>query len=420
MPCHHVAGAGFIGDGFCLPQATSAPPQPTGGITAPASPPPVDSALAEAYGFALFESQNDPDGRAGAYIERSTGDLVIAAVDSTTMANAVDKARNRVKDSTSKAKVKGRIVPLSDRQLARLMHEALTWRVPNATVLNTSIDFEKNRVVLGIAEQVDDVVTAAVAERFGSSVVVEGLQTPAVPQATYGDTSPFYGGAEVGFRGSVGGSSVARRCTEGFGWRAPNGLDTMVTAGHCLPVGTNIPYAFTNVNGWGYGVGTAGSTTVNTSGSYPYNGDFRGDVAFINVQSGKESSAYVNTTTNTVARVVGAPHPYAGMPFCLTGITTGRNCSFRITTVRASYSGLGFTFENVMASQGQGACTQGGNSGGPIYQDRSPGNIDAVGIHSGGGGGGGDDFGGATDPCINYDTSIHEVSRAFGGYLKGT
>lgn len=157
--------------------------------------------------------------------------------------------------------------------------------------------------------------------------------------ATYGDTSPFYGGAEVGFRGSVAGSSVARRCTEGFGWRAPNGLDTMVTAGHCLPVGTNIPYAFTNVNVWGYGVGTAGSTTVNTSGSYPYNGDFRGDVAFINVQSGKESSAYVNTTTNTVARVVGAPHPYAGMPFCLTGITTGRNCSFRITTVRASYSG---------------------------------------------------------------------------------
>lgn len=82
----------------------------------------------------------------------------------------------------------------------------------------------------------------------------------------------------------------------------------------------------------------------------------------------------------------GSRRPARGDKYCVGGHVTGEKCNY---TVYAT----GYTFEhsdgeiarNVVRSyyRGDGGCTQGGDSGGPVYTVRSDGEVAAKGIHHG-------------------------------------
>jgi len=61
-----------------------------------------------------------------------------------------------------------------------------------------------------------------------------------------------------------------------------------------------------------------------------------------------------------------------------------------------------------------GACTQPGDSGGPVYNVQATGYVRVKGVHSAGGGGGSDHYSGALEsPCTEVFTDVWRADDAW-------
>ena len=311
-------------------------------------------------------------------------------------------------------------VQFSNLQLDNVMNDVIDRPIiEGSRIFSAGIDFGRNRVLVQV-DKIDDNLRKALYKSYGDAIMVSpGVEIES--QAMFGDTSPYYGGTEVGFKTSRFQQTPSIRCTTGFAWEAPNGLDTLITAGHCIQIGTNLRYIYTNRNNWSRFMGDNGTSNVDSSGSVYWNGGYQGDLALINVRSPQSTTGTIDIDNRSSRRVVGVRYERYGMPYCTTGISQYgfRNCTYQVDSPVATYraSNSGRVYRGVIAGSGFDHCTKPGDSGGPAYQLTNEG-VYAVGIHSGGGGGGSDKFGGSGDKCISYDTSIHAATRTFGGYLK--
>lgn len=388
-------------------------------------PPEVDPSVTEAFGLALRDSNEDPTHLAGAFIDVNTGNLVLAGVDADVLEAARARSISRAPDA--RVQIVTRLVQRSQADLVNITNTVNDVGPAAGQVNAASVHFATNQAVLSISNPTPS-IRASLYQLYGDAVTIR-VGAPVVSQPMYGDTSPFWGGSEIGFTSGPSGGSAAKICESGFAWEAPNGQDTLVTAGHCVAQNTTTKYAWTDRPSgsscfrWCYYVGVAGSSTYKDGvGSVPYNGGDRGDIGFINISGGKTSSGRIYLVDGGTAPVVDAVHPYTGMPTCITQIAHGnRNCTFYIQDTVATYyqKYTNYPIKNVMWSLGEQWCGRFGDSGGPVYLDDGiQTKVTAAGIHSGGAGGGSDGWGGAFDKCESFDTNIHNVTDAFGGQLK--
>lgn len=315
------------------------------------------------------------------------------------------------------------VVPVqrSEKQLNDLLFDI--YRVPgNDGLLSyADIDWANNRINAA-ALRVTEALSAGIREAYGDAVRLH-LGPPVQSHARRNDTSPFYGGSEIGFKPNLAGF-ITHRCSSGFAWRTAAGLPQMVTAGHCIPRGTGSPVVGTNaLPEWSYEMGRAGASSYQDgTGSVSISGSRRGDIGVINIAELRSTSGFVfhgDATTNTSLRVSGLEGggDLPGSAYTVSGRTTGITGQWVVQSTNSSYtdSNTGDVVSPVVRGEKQNACTQPGDSGGPTYSAGTT--VRARGIHSGGGGGGSDFFGGALDPCIEFFTRLVNAGPVFGGSL---
>ncbi|MET8409977.1 hypothetical protein ABZV34_18075 [Streptomyces sp. NPDC005195] len=151
-------------------------------------------------------------------------------------------------------------------------------------------------------------------------------------------------------------------------------------------------------------------------------GYYSGDLSMYRVDGPSLASAriYKGGKTSSSSRAV---HDYwrrwaqEGDKVCTGGMMTGEQCGWKVTDTQATvHYTSGSTAKNmVVARETSGACTIGGDSGGPVSTVDSAGRAYAKGIRSGGGGGGSDNSGGLFDPCSLVFTDIGLANSAFPG-----
>ncbi|MEU6524215.1 DNRLRE domain-containing protein [Streptomyces sp. NPDC046924] len=292
--------------------------------------------------------------------------------------------------------------------------------LPGVTGLYSAfVDAESNRVVVQTAEA-DSALVSALGERYGTDAIAVHL-TPGTesvePQASrYNDTSPYYGGARIK---SYLTTTKKTWCTAGFPWRY-NGKWYMVTAGHCTTGNGAIVNPSESVyigpvvrDNWRNGHGS-----VRLSGQKYYSGD----LALYRINSGLSATPRIykggqKSTSSRAVRDYWRRWAQRGDKLCTGGMMTGEKCGWKVTATQATvkYS-TGLVAKNmVVAEKDSGACTTGGDSGGPTYTVDSNGRAIAKGIISGGGGGGSDNSGGFFDPCRLYFTDIGLANSALPG-----
>ncbi len=129
------------------------------------------------------------------------------------------------------------------------------------------------------------------------------------------DSAPFYGGAKISRSGGY--------CSAGIPATISSGVEVMVTAGHCGPVGTawTTPYGSVGKtakreSGYAQTVNAAGEITgaVNDE-SYIADGNYAGSIF---VGTGSSSSA---------KKITGATNPAVGTSYCMSGATSFWTCS---------------------------------------------------------------------------------------------
>jgi hypothetical protein len=255
-----------------------------------------------------------------------------------------------------------------------------------------------------------------IVDRAGTQIVQVLLEPSpgTMPQGRIGDTSPFLGGVRINI------SSTGSSCTTAFSW--VNGTASMLlTAGHCAPSGGSVSTTAASVGiiasgiheTWTHGIGT-----VFTSGSSTY----RGDLALITVTGSSTSSFYMyrgGSTSSTTGLVNEMWNSWSkgGEQYCVGGSTVGEVCGYVVDR-----AGVDHKYDNgevvrhaVVGYKYSSTCTQGGDSGGPVYTVKGDGTIAAKGIY---GGGGSDGIGGTVDPRIEVFTDILDAYQGFPGVLR--
>ncbi|GLZ34201.1 serine protease [Lentzea sp. NBRC 105346] len=276
--------------------------------------------------------------------------------------------------------------------------------LPGGEQLRTAyVDAPNNRVLVKAAAVTQE-LREALAARYGSDRValylVPGLTAPAPKANRQSDTSPFYGGAY--FDG----------CTTSFGW-VHQGKSYLLTAGHCTSLNQN-EY---NPNGL-LGKVTADNWN-NTTGSVKWNGQayYSGDVSTIKMAAGKASSyrVYRGGHTSSASRAVTSKwnsRSGGGDRYCVSGQVTGEMCGYKVisTNVTVRYRD-GSKLRNATEGHRDGRCTQGGDSGAPIYTIRSDGGVAAKGVLSGG-------STNTSGSCWDYFTDTSLAEKALAGVLR--
>lgn len=294
--------------------------------------------------------------------------------------------------------------------------------VPGASAIFASWnDAPNNRVMVEVGT-LDPSLQSGLSARYGDAAV--GIQvTPGADggqlMSRQDDTSPFYGGAAI-----INSATVP--CTDGFAWRISSTVYGMVTAGHCSPDG-----------GW---MATRASPSVSrigtvTSGSrenfqpgvgtvlFPGQTTYRGDLALIQVDSGKSSfpRIYVGNATSSLTRNVQdmpTGRTPSGSKENSGGAVAGEILSWTVDWNAGNWKYTdGTVVRNVSASSKYGWCIRGGDSGGPVYSTGTGSTI-AYGIISGGSGGGGDFY--AQEPYESRCRLVYtDIYDAYAG-LPGT
>lgn len=299
--------------------------------------------------------------------------------------------------------------------------------LPDAdAIYEAAPDWEHNRVVLTLSRQSDALMNALAARYGTTAIAVRVAPRPfTLPQqgSRTQDRSYFWGGAII--------NTGAHGCSSGFSWTSGS-VDYMLTAAHCAPNGsTLVTTTDANFNvvdqmgsitsgtreNWTDGVGTV---------YFPGDGTYRGDVALVQMFSGKYggaamySGAYPNQTAATIVRSMWTTVPVSGQQFCTSGSNTYAICGWSVNSVRTNYqfSSGEWGYNVTKALKTSGTSTNGGDSGGPVYTVNGDGTIQAKGIHSGG------TVGPSTcgalwwQNCIVIFTDILLPYQYFPGWLK--
>jgi hypothetical protein len=165
----------------------------------------------------------------------------------------------------------------------------------------------------------------------------------------------------------------------------------MITAAHCISTGGTVSYpSYSNV----------GSVSANSeenwsdsNGTQYYTGQtvYRGDVALIRYYSYSSSGIIYSGAahTSTHSSVAGMFSRWAqfGDAACINGVTTGEWCGMVTATGGNAWylvNGFNVWARHVVQAEAVGwTCPTHGDSGAPVYQKRSDGRVDALGILSG-------------------------------------
>jgi hypothetical protein len=343
-----------------------------------AGPHPSERA-ATALAAAQARAEAHPKDLGGAYFDRRTGEVV-----STTATAAGARLAVAAEAGLAAVPIRVKAVGTNYATLQGIQHASISDKgLPGyGSIYGTFVQAEKNRVVVE-ANEVTPALRKALADRYGVLRVAIHL-TPGrqLPTRDYGgrryDQSAFLGGAYL----LVPEDSF---CTSGFSWRN-GGYHGMLTAGHCVAnggaVSTAAGYLGTTIsNNWNHGVGTV---------RYPNDPYDRGDLGLVQIPAGAAASdarIYVGGPSSTLWRNVVARFTrksVEGDKYCVGGSVSGELCGFQAYT--ASYDvkyGDEGVARNVTAGFTGGSNAQSGDSGGPVYQVNSAGQVVAKGIHSG-------------------------------------
>ncbi|MBB4942786.1 hypothetical protein FHR32_007186 [Streptosporangium album] len=276
---------------------------------------------------------------------------------------------------------------------------------------------ERNQVLL-TANAVTPELRLALAQRYGTNTVTIWLNPDAtrsnIQDTRDNDNDEYVNGGGAYFTSKNAG------CTVGFAWAVPEGR-RMVTAGHCLPDIGEFQYVDRVVGTERMHIGiTLSSTWVMGKGSVKLPGQTqtRGDAAIVEYFDSYKPTAsiFVGGVTSGEKRPVRRSWTRRSVPgdlFCIGGRTTGQSCNWKVEEVNKpipqGIDGGGFagTLANGVRATRRGDCSEGGDSGGPIFTIESDGYVVAKGILSGGA----DVLG----FCKLNFTDIHDVRKAFGG-----
>jgi hypothetical protein len=320
------------------------------------------------------------------------------------------------------------VVDDSQAELDRIVEGV--YELPGMESISSAMhDYASNRVILTSRTPVSDALRQRAYEYFGDTVAIASEPEEAASMSRDADTSPFNAGASFG---KLHGEVV---CTAGWSWLTPSGLARMLTAGHCLPIGSSYPMATNAVPLHEYLMGNPGASTFET-GTGTVGAD--GDLAMINLASADRSATPqmwtlgpTSTTSTTVNSVDfwtsnGTDVCYSGRRRgvqCGTEIDSDGNGGFNVDDKDASYTDkdTGEVYTHVAYStKGWGKCSQNTESGSPVYINTPGTGVAAHGILSGGGGGGSDQFVGKFEPghCVMWFTEIGQAYEHWSGHVE--
>ncbi|MGH7488746.1 MAG: hypothetical protein ACREMY_24565, partial [bacterium] len=172
-----------------------------------------------------------------------------------------------------------------------------------------------------------------------------------VPASRNWTSAPFPGGA----RAKRVGSTNAWDCTTGFTvHKTSNGLNYLVTAGHCGALSTSWISP-----GSGYTIGSM---------QYRYFGPR--DVGLLGGQS-YAAAIYTGDATGVLSTVKGASNPVTDRSiYCYSGGASYDNCTVTVSSLSANECYDGACMTNLMAFEQFGSCpVMPGDSGAPFYLD---------------------------------------------------
>jgi hypothetical protein len=247
----------------------------------------------------------------------------------------------------------------------------------------TEPDQRDNLIVITVSEA-SPRLTSALAERFGTSLIavrVRPIDAEAGSLSRASDNPAFWGGAKI--------NVPAGTCTTGFAWGTSA---TMLMAAHCAPSGGNVGYTnYPNAGSVRSGSEENWSTSTGTQ-YYTNQITYRGDVALVRYNSPLTSAGriYSGSQTSSSSKAV------AGMatrraqfsdPICNNGFITGPWCGAVLamgSNILYAADGPNVWARNVVEGYAGGnTCPTHGDSGSPVYQNRSDGKVTAYGILSG-------------------------------------
>ncbi|MGA5040393.1 DNRLRE domain-containing protein [Streptomyces capoamus] len=328
------------------------------------------------------------------------------------------------------------LVPHSQAELDSVADEVLLLGeadLPGASALTTAtVDAEADKVVVEIPAA-DDRLTDLLGERYGTDTVTVRVN-PSVAQLhetldRWSDKNPYKGGAGYEAHWSGEGNKFGV-CTTGFAWTY-NGNPYIVSAGHCTHSDgymdswdnsypdNSVTVGFVDVDNWANGKGS-----VKLHGQSYYSGD----LTLIEVlkNRGYSVSARIFKKGSTLRRVENrwTTRSKKGEQFCTGGARSSEVCGWKVTATkqRVKYSGGTIAENMTVAEKNSGACTLGGDSGGPVYTVKSNGYVYAKGIISGGGCQSVSDDGECSDSwdgnCRVMFTDISLAEKALPGGIK--
>ena len=339
---------------------------------------------AMAFDAALDLALKNRDGFGYPWVRSDTRRLELATTDAEGTALA-ETARSSAKISdmpTAITTAQASIAVLDEiaEAVTRLNAEGF----PDADLIYmTEPDHRDNLIVITVREASPQLMSA-LAERFGTSLIavrVRPIDAEAGSMSRASDNPAFWGGARI--------YVPAGSCTTGFAWGTSA---TMLMAAHCAPSGGNVSY--TNYPNAG-SVRSGSEENWNTSSGTQYYTDqitYRGDVALVRYNSSLTSAGRIysgSQTSNSSKAVAGMSTRRArsGDPICNNGFITGPWCGAVLATgsnIFYAADGPNVWARNVVEGYAGGnTCPTHGDSGSPIYQNRSDGKVTAYGILSG-------------------------------------
>lgn len=236
------------------------------------------------------------------------------------------------------------------------------------------------------------------------------------------DTSPYDGGAWTTRSTSDSPWVLAEgNCSSGFGYRK-GGTEYILTAGHCVPKGSDIRHTWSGPPAADRYVGWRSRTTyAEGEGTVPGDNGYHGDLALVNVgDAGRASSRRIwwgTTTTTARIPVSSARVARSGDPVCINGQKSGSDCGLTAlsfnTTVVSSDGDVLYPVDEAFSPR-TADCSQGGDSGGSVILNHSgpEDSAVAVGIVSG--------HYETERGCIQVFTGVEEAVQDWGGGVSGT
>lgn len=256
-------------------------------------------------------------------------------------------------------------VSIGDKNtLASLEHlrDMITARRADLTargieLVQWGVDIPNNRTLLGV-KGLTPATKGALEREFGPAQVEVTNSAGWSLASRTADWAPWYGGDTLQNR--VGGSSV---CTSGFSMLSSN-VGYASTAGHC---GSSSWYNNNNL--------------IGSTSALVWSNNSNGDAQLIGASSVGGWVWTTNTTAVAVRSFSGSGVGDTGI--CADGSITGERCgsTVNLTNQCLTDGGTGVTTCGLVVAQSpSGQAVQGGDSGGPVYNYRGDGYLNAKGL----------------------------------------